>query len=157
MSNQFPTRTINGTLYKLHRLEPIPAARVATRVAQLLAPLAQDTDCIRRLIEGAQAAKDAGGEAAAGALLEHVDLLSALAGGVSKIDGEALFDAAMKCVDGRVFAESKLHDERAFNAYFADKPSDLMPLLVWAVKENCSGFFDLGAVASKPPARAGQQ
>lgn len=155
MSNQFPTRTINGTLYKLHRLEPIPAARVATRVAQLLAPLAQDTDCIRRLIEGAQAAKDAGGEV--GALLEHVDLLSALAGGVSKIDGEALFDAAMKCVDGRVFVETRLHDERAFNAHFADHANDLMPLLVWAVKENCSGFFDLGAVASKPLARAGQQ
>ncbi|MNQ86647.1 hypothetical protein D3C85_1018460 [compost metagenome] len=77
-------------------------------------------------------------------ILEAPQMLSALAGGIAKVNGEALFDCGLECIRGNLFAASKLHDDTAINQWFDEHPSHFLLVLAWALKENCAGFFGLG-------------
>lgn len=152
MSDAFPKVVIGGRDYKLHRLEPLVAGRIAARVAQLLAPVLKDQGLIKLLIDGARTPQTPaeGAPAAPGgiaSLMGNEGLLSALASGVAGVDPEELFEVGLKCIRGRLFTDKRLHDDEALNRHFEEFQSDLLPVMAWAIKENCAGFFGFGAKA----------
>jgi hypothetical protein len=143
--------TIKGQQYRLIKLDPLRGGRLATRVAQHLAGALDDVKLIEQLIksqignadkEAAEPQDDKQGMLAK--LMDAPQLLSAMAGGIGKVDGEALFDCGIECIRGNLFAASKLHDDTAINQWFGDHPDHLLLVLVWALKENCKGFFGFG-------------
>lgn len=147
------SENIRGQDYKLIKLDPLEAGRLATKVAQNLAGALDDVEVIKSLISSqlSQKQDDIATEGeqkeAAGVLerlMEAPQLISALAGGIAKVDAESLYDCALKCVRGRVFAAQKLHDDTAMNAWFAEHPDHLLLVLVWALKTNVAGFFAFG-------------
>lgn len=147
------TENIRGQDYKLVKLDPLEAGRLATKVAQNLAGALDDVEVIKSLISSQlsqkqdEIATEGEQKEAAGVLerlMEAPQLISALAGGIAKVDAESLYDCALKCVRGRVFATQKLHDDTAINAWFADHPDHLLLVLVWALKTNVAGFFAFG-------------
>lgn len=147
------TENIRGQDYKLIKLDPLEAGRLATKVAQNLAGALDDVEVIKSLISShlSQSKDDVateGEQKEAASILEKLmeapQLISALAGGIAKVDAESLYDCALKCVRGRVFAGQKLHDDNAINAWFADHPDHLLLVLVWALKTNVAGFFAFG-------------
>lgn len=136
------TTVIKGQQYRLVRLSPIEGGRLATRVAQQLAGALDSVEIIKGLVEGREQS------GALDVINDQPKLLAALAGGVAKINADALYDCALQCVQGgRLFAESKLHDDHAFNTWFAEHPDHLILVLVWALRENCAGFFGFGGQA----------
>lgn len=144
------TETIKGQQYRLIKLDPMQGGRLATRVAQQLAGALDDVETIKGLIAGYAGAKEggAGGDNPLDMLNDQPRLLAAMAGGVAKINAEALYDCALQCVQGgRLFASSKLHDDHAMNSWFSDHPDHLLLVLAWALKVNCAGFFGLGGKA----------
>lgn len=147
------TENIRGQDYRLIKLDPLEAGRLATKVAQNLAGALDDVEVIKSLISShlSQSKDDeakVGEQTEAAGMLEKLmeapQLISALAGGIAKVDAESLYDCALKCVRGRVFAGQKLHDDNAINAWFADHPDHLLLVLVWALKTNVAGFFAFG-------------
>jgi hypothetical protein len=147
------TENIRGQDYRLVKLDPIEAGRLATKVAQNLAGALDDVEVIKSLISSQLSQKQdevatEGEQKEASGMLERLmetpQLISALAGGISKVDAESLYDCALKCVRGRVFATQKLHDDTAMNAWFADHPDHMLLVLVWALKTNVAGFFAFG-------------
>lgn len=147
------TENIRGQDYRLIKLDPLEAGRLATRVAQNLAGALDDVEVIKSLISSQlsqkqdEIATEGEQKEAAGVLerlMEAPQLISALAGGIAKVDAESLYDCALKCVRGRVFAAQKLHDDTAINAWFAEHPDHLLLVLVWALKTNVAGFFAFG-------------
>lgn len=145
--------TINGRAYKLVKLPPIEAGELATCVAQILAGAASEIEILKALaatvrdnLPGLKAATEAGVDKVAlgvKMLDEAPALLSALAGGVAKIDARALYALGLRCVRGQLFATSKLNDDRALNVYFSEHPEDLLHVMAWALQVNCAGFFGL--------------
>lgn len=147
------SENIRGQDYKLIKLDPLEAGRLATKVAQNLAGALDDVEVIKSLISSQlsqkqdEIATEGEQKKAAGVLerlMETPQLISALAGGIAKVDAESLYDCALKCVRGRVFATQKLHDDTAINAWFAEHPDHLLLVLVWALKTNVAGFFAFG-------------
>lgn len=146
--------TIDGQKYKLMKLSPLEGGRLATLVGRNLAA-ALDGESIKSLISGYAKRKEAteAAEATTDAaqkiesMLDQAGMLSALAGGVARIDADALYDYGLTCIRGNLFADHKLHDDQAINLWFSDRPSHLLPILAWALKVNCSGFFGLGEKA----------
>lgn len=146
------TENIRGQDYKLVKLDPLEAGRLATKVAQNLAGALDDVEVIKSLIsshmdQSVKEGQEGDQKDAAGVLEKLLDapqLISALAGGIAKVDAESLYDCALKCIRGRMFAGGKLHDDAAINAWFADHPDHLLLVLVWALKTNVAGFFAFG-------------
>lgn len=147
------SENIRGQDYKLIKLDPLEAGRLATKVAQNLAGALDDVEVIKSLISSQLSQKQdeiatEGEQKEAAGMLERLmeapQLISALAGGIAKVDAESLYDCALKCVRGRVFAAQKLHDDTAINAWFAEHPDHLLLVLVWALKTNVAGFFAFG-------------
>lgn len=144
---------IKGQKYRLMKLSPLEGGRLATLVGRNLAA-ALDGDAIKSLISGYAKRKEAedslATEEAAEKLegmLDQANMLSALAGGVAKINADELYNQALTCIRGNLFADHKLHDDTAINLWFDDRPSHLLPILAWALKVNCAGFFGLGEKA----------
>ena len=154
MTEGIVTETIKGQQYRLVKLDPLVGGRLATQVGQLLAVAVGDVETIKGLIQAHidNGKKDESKEVEADSkkkldlerLLEAPQLLSAMAGGVGKIDADALYEMGLKCIRGQLFADRKLHDDVALNAWFADRPSHLLLVLAWALKVNCAGFFGSG-------------
>lgn len=158
-------RAFDGVNYKLVKLPPVDGGRVATNVAKLLAPVLDNKDAIGQLLgyakeflgkkpEGAtpeevEAAKAAGNEKLLAGLLNDGELLlSALVGGVARVDVDALYDVAMRCVKHGAWANNaRLNDDNAVNKHFSDYPEQLLPVLVWALQVNSKGFFAKGGPA----------
>lgn len=147
-----PERTeIKGTAYALLRLDPLAGGRLATRVGALLAAGLSDPQAIGAAVKAyrsrdAESAQES--QSIADKLLDDTQLLSALLGSAKGIDADALYDLALSCVRGRLFAgDRKLHDDAALNAHFAEHPESLLLVLVWGLKVNCAGFFGLRAPA----------
>lgn len=140
--NGIVSTTYGGQSYKLVKLAPKEAGRLATRLGKLLASLGKDEGMVVKLMSRA---KDVGAQAAVADILGSADIVSALAGGVANLDTDALYDIALACVDGKLFADSRLHDDAAFNKHFAEHPKNMLPIMAWAIKENCGGFFGFGA------------
>lgn len=143
--------TIKGQYYRLIKLDPMQGGRLATRVAQQLAGALDDVEVIKSLIQGyAESKHAADGEPVnpLGLINDQPKLIAALAGGVSKINAEALYDCALQCIQGgRLFADRKLHDEHAINQWFSEKPDHMLLVLAWSLKVNCAGFFGFGGKA----------
>lgn len=136
--------TIGSTAYRLIKLDPIKAGRVATRVASIMAAAADNAESVSALISAYRTRGEVPKDADALAKLAAVpDLLAALAGGVAKVDTDALYDLALSCVRGQLFADRKLNTDEDFAAHFSkdEHAGDLLPVLGWALKENCAGFF----------------
>lgn len=134
----------DGVQYRLVKLPPIEAARVALRVGKLLAVLGENSALVETILSKV---KGQGAAASVASMFDEAALVSLLAGTATKVDTDGLYDAALDCVRGKLFAESKLHDDNALNAHFTEYPTHLIPVLAWAVKENCQGFFGKGATA----------
>lgn len=145
---------IKGQKYRLMKLSPLEGGRMATLVGRNLAA-ALDGDAIKSLITGYAKRKDgeeAGADQAEAAdklesMLDQANMLSALAGGVARINADELYSQALTCIRGNLFADHKLHDDTALNLWFDERPSHLLPVLAWALKVNCAGFFGLGETA----------
>lgn len=145
--------TINGRAYRLVKLPPLQAGRAALRLAQALAGALSQAEVIAPLLEAFKHAGKPADDAPIpdvktrlGALLQDTPtILSALAGGVQKIDVDALYSVAEECVSGNLFTERKLGTAAETNAHFSEHPADLLPVMAWAVRENCAGFFGRGA------------
>jgi hypothetical protein len=146
------TETIKGQAYRLIKLDPIAGGRLATQVGQILAVAAGDVETIKSLIQShidnsKEAPELAEGEQAKSQLeklLEAPQLLSAMAGGIAKIDADALYDMGLKCIRNQLFADRKLHDDMALNQWFESRPDHLLLVMAWALKVNCQGFFGFG-------------
>lgn len=145
-------QTIKGQQYRLIKLDPLVGGRLATQVGQILAGAVGDVETIRSLIQShIDKSKDEAVEVAEAEakgslekLLEAPQLIAAMAGGVAKIDADAIYELGLTCIRGKLFADRKLHDDLALNEWFADRPDHLLLVLAWALKVNCSGFFGLG-------------
>ena len=145
---------IQGQKYRLMKLSPLEGGRMATLVGRNLAG-ALDGEAIKSLIAGYAKRKEEGESGAEEeqaaekleGMLDQASMLSALAGGVAKINADELYNQALLCIRGNLFAEHKLHDDTAINLWFDDRPSHLLPILAWALKVNCAGFFGLGEKA----------
>lgn len=158
MNDAMPDKVIDDVAYRLVRLDPMVAGRVAARTGQLLAHgLADNGDMVRDLIgtfQKQKAAENAGEDAPKSKLLDMLEdapmLISALAGGFSKIEVGELYDLATQCVVNRLFAKNtRLNDMSALNRHFSEYPGHLLQILVWGLQVNCKGFFVLGVLASK--------
>ncbi len=151
------TQEIRGTTYRLFKLAPLEGGRLATRVGQLLAAGVADGDTLASLIKTyrdktAEAPVDGVEQPKApnplDVLQDDTKLLQALAGGLARIDADALYTMGLQCFTGGIFAgERKLHDTAAQNAWFEDHPDHLLLCLAWALKVNCAGFFGKGGPA----------
>ena len=142
--------TIRGQQYRLIKLDPVQAGRMATKVAQQLAGALDDVSVIKDLIDGYASSKaDAPAlDAALSLVSDQPKLIAALAGGVAKVNAEALYDCALQCIQGgRLFAAHKLHDDASINHWFADHPDHMLLVMAWALKVNCAGFFGFGGKA----------
>lgn len=144
---------IKGQKYRLMKLTPLEGGRLATLVGRNLAA-ALDGDAIKSLISGYAKRKEAEDKLATEqaaekleGMLDQASMLSALAGGVAKINADELYSQALTCIRGNLLADHKLHDDTAINLWFDDRPSHLLPILAWALKVNCAGFFGLGEKA----------
>lgn len=152
--SKFEECEIKGQKYRLMKLSPLEGGRLATLVGRNLAA-ALDGDSIKSLISGyakRKEAEDAGAAQAEAAqklegMLDQAGMLSALAGGVARVDADQLYNQALSCIRGNLFADHKLHDDTAINLWFDERPSHLLPILAWALKVNCAGFFGLGEKA----------
>lgn len=142
--------TIRGTAYAVTRLDPLRGGRLAVKVGGILAAALADQGAIEQIVNAyrdSQKTPDVA-PAALDGLLGQPQLLAALAGGVHKLDTDALYDAAMDFARGKLFAgDRKLHDDAAFNAHFTEHPDHLMLVLAWVLRVNCAGFFGLGGRA----------
>lgn len=154
---QTETVVIKGQQYRLMKLSPIEGGRLATLVAQQLAG-ALEGGAIKELMQGYLKYKEAKDGQQEGAeqreekslldmLMDDSAMLSAIAGGISKVNGEGLYQNALKCIRGNLFATAKLHDDNAINNWFAEHPDHLLLVLIWALRVNCAGFFGLGGKA----------
>lgn len=152
-------KTVNGQAYRLVKLPPLTAGRIATVVAQALAGALSDAATVSTLLgtlKNRAAEKTAEPAAVADSLAGKVldvlgddaAVLSALAGGLQNVKVDALYRAGEECLVGHLFADAKLHDRAAVERHFGDRPQDLFPVMVWALRENCTGFFGKGAPAS---------
>lgn len=152
-------KTINGQAYRLVKLPPLSAGRVASIVAQALAGALSDASTVSTLLgtlKNRAAEKAPEGDPVADTLAGKVldvlgddaAVLAALAGGLQNIKVDALYRAGEECLVGQLFADTKLHDRAAVERHFGDRPQDLFPVMVWALRENCTGFFGKGAPAS---------
>lgn len=142
--SRITTQEIRGVNYRVVSLDPLRGGRLATRVGKLLAAALSSSDTI----EAAMKSYRENGSDGLGKLLEDSNLLAALAGGVSAVDTDALYDVALEFARGNVFAgDRKLHDDTAFNAHFGEHPDHLLPVLVWVLRVNCTGFFVRAAAA----------
>lgn len=137
------TKEIRGQTYRLMRLDPIKGGRLAMRVAKQLAAALGDVEAIQSLLSSKEKASEPSGNGALSLLADQSKLVAALAGGVAKIDPDALYDCALECIRGRLFAEHKLHDDQAINAWFGEHPDHMLLVLAWALQVNCAGFFGL--------------
>lgn len=147
----FAEQTIKGQHYKLLKLDPLVGGRLATQVGQILAGAVGDVETIKSLIQGhldkskdAQPAAEGEKKSTLENLLEAPQLLAAMAGGVAKIDANAIYEMGLTCIRGKLFTSHKLHDDMAINDWFADRPDHLLLVLAWALKVNCAGFFGYG-------------
>lgn len=155
MSDAIVSEVIKGQAYKLVKLDPIKGGRLATKVIQILAAAVSDVNTIKDLVQAYTDRRDEaqGSEEAQTVqdklkdLMETPQLISALAGGIGKIDADALYEIGLEFTRGQLFADRKLHDDLAFNTWFADHPDHLLFVLVWAIRVNCQGFFGLGGKA----------
>lgn len=146
------TETIKGQTYRLMKLDPLAGGRLATQVGQILAVAAGDVETIKSLIQSHIDRSKEAPEALAGEeaktnlerLLEAPQLLAAMAGGVAKIDADALYEMGLKCIRNQLFADRKLHDDTALNQWFESRPDHLLLVMAWALKVNCAGFFGFG-------------
>lgn len=140
-------QTIKGQPYRLIKLDPLRGGLMATRVAQQLAGAVSDAQTIKSLIKAATDGDEVDAKTIdpMTILEDQSQLVVAMAGGITKIDAEALYQCAIECIsNGRLFADHKLHDEMAINKWFAERPDHLLLVLAWALKVNCAGFFGLG-------------
>lgn len=154
MSNAIVSEVIKGQAYKLVKLDPMEGGRRATKVIQILAAAVSDVGTIKDLVQAYMDRKEddpkEDGDNAKDQLkdlMETPQLISALAGGIGKIDADALYGIGLEFVRGNLFADRKLHDDLAFNQWFADHPDHLLLVLVWAIRVNCQGFFGFGGKA----------
>lgn len=155
MSNAVVSEVIKGQPYKLVKMDPLEGGRRATKVIQLLAAAVSDVNTIKDLVQAymgrkGEAQPEEEGESAQEKiknLMETPQLISALAGGIGKIDADALYEIGLEFVRGNLFADRKLHDDLAFNNWFADHQDHLLFVLVWAIRVNCQGFFGFGGKA----------
>jgi len=137
------TTTIRGMAYRLVKLNPIQGGRLALRVGTLIAAAAEDTSLIGELIN---AHKGQEGSDKLASLVDAPKLMQALAGGLAKLDADVLFDIGMQCIRGNLFTPTrKLHDDTAIDDHFGEHPDHMLMVMAWAIKENCAGFFGLGA------------
>lgn len=152
MSEGIVTETIKGQAYRLVKLDPLEGGLLATQVIQILAAAAGDAETIKSLIQShLDKSKDAT-EPTDGQdvksqlekLMEAPQLLSAMAGGVAKIDARALYALGLKAIRNQLFADRKLHDDTALNQWFEGRPDHLLLVMVWALRVNCAGFFGFG-------------
>jgi len=152
---QTETQNIRGTDYRLFKLAPLQGGRLATRVGQMLAAGIADGDALQSMIK-AYRDKTPAEDGVEGVkapnpldvIQDDTKLLQALAGGLARIDADALYDAGLECLKPGFFAgERKLHDTAALNAWFEDHPDHLLLCLAWALKVNCAGFFGKGGQA----------
>lgn len=152
MTEGIVTETIKGQPYRLIKLDPLAGGRLATQVGQILAVAAGDVETIKSLIQSHIDRSKEAPEALAGEeaktnlerLLEAPQLLAAMAGGVAKIDADALYEMGLKCIRNQLFADRKLHDDTALNQWFESRPDHLLLVMAWALKVNCAGFFGFG-------------
>ena len=154
MSNAIVSEVIKGQPYKLVKMDPLEGGRRAAKVLQILAGAVSDVNTIKDLVKAYMDRKEEGTQTEGvdvqdklKELLETPQLISALAGGIGKIDADALYDIGLEFIRGKVFADRKLHDDLAFNEWFADHPDHLLFVMVWAIRVNCQGFFGLGGKA----------
>lgn len=155
MSNAIVNEVIKGQAYRLIKLDPIKGGRLATKVIQILAAAVSDVNTIKDLVQAYMDRKEEEAPKEEGAtvqdkikdLMETPQLISALAGGIGKIDADALYEIGLEFVRGNLFADRKLQDDLAFNQWFADHPDHLLFVLVWAIRVNCQGFFGFGGKA----------
>lgn len=155
MSDAIASEVIKGQAYKLVKVDPIKGGRLATKVIQILAAAVSDVNTIKDLVQAYTDRKEEESTQEEGAtvqdkikdLMETPQLISALAGGIGKIDADALYEIGLEFVRGNLFADRKLHDDLAFNTWFADHQDHLLFVLVWAIRVNCQGFFGFGGKA----------
>lgn len=110
-------KTINGRGYRLVKLSPLSAGRIATVVAQALAGALSDAATVSTLLgtlknRAAEKAPTEGvADSLAGKVLDVLGddaaVLSALAGGLQNVKVEALYRAAEECLVGQLFADTK--------------------------------------------------
>lgn len=151
MSEGIVTETIKGQAYRLVKLDPLEGGLLATQVIQILAVAAGDAETIKSLIQShiengkeAQVAEGQQAKSQLEKLMEAPQLLSAMAGGVAKIDARALYTLGLKAIRNQLFADRKLHDDTALNQWFESRPDHLLLVMVWALRVNCAGFFGFG-------------
>lgn len=151
MSEGIVTETIKGQAYRLIKLDPLEGGLLATQVIQILAVAAGDAETIKSLIQShidnskdAQVSEGQEVKSQLEKLMEAPQLLSAMAGGVAKIDVRALYALGLKSIRNQLFADRKLHDDTALNQWFESRPDHLLLVMVWALRVNCSGFFGFG-------------
>jgi hypothetical protein len=121
------THTIAGRAYRLSKLPIIQSGRIAAKIGKSILPA----------IASAQGID----------LKDTVSLTKAISVAIQDIDAELFFDDAMLCVkNGCNVNEYDIAEHHYFEKHFANHPQDLFPVLIWALKENIGGFFDLGAL-----------
>jgi hypothetical protein len=131
----FSSHTIAGRRYELTKLPIITSGRIAARVGSKLVPAITSIS-----IPDIQSCKD-------GDIDSIKKALGSLSGVLDKIDPELIFDDAMECIrNGCTVDGIPISQHHDFEKHFSECPQDLFPALIWALKENIGGFFDLAAL-----------
>ena len=128
----FATHTIAGREYQLTKLPIVQAGRIAAKIGKSLLPA----------IASAQGID----------LKDTENVTKAIAKAIDNIDAEAFYDDAMMCIQQGCFTCGyDIKECHYFEKHFMEYPQDLFPVLIWALKENVGGFFDLGAIFQGNP------
>lgn len=155
MAELIVSKEFGGVPYRLERLTPRRGGLIAARVGQLLAAaIGDDAEAIKALSSALKPSAEEGATPPkldlAKMLSDNAGLLAAFTGGVARLDVDKLYAAAFECVQGKLFAHvgqengQRLHDDTAFDKHFNEYPANLLPVLVWALQVNASGFFAFG-------------
>lgn len=118
--------------YRILKMNPMKGGRFALKVAKTIAPaLSTDDDILGSLSNF----KEEDGASI---------ILKVLAGAVSNVDADAVYELGMEALKHECFAgQRKLSDESHFNSHFSEHPGDLLKVMVFAVRVNCKGFLDI--------------
>ena len=147
----FVDQEIQGARYRLMRLPPRDAGRIALQVGQVLAAALANGEAVRGLVGLLGQAKGEDDGKLLDLLKSDEALLSALAGQVAKLDAARLYDLGLECIsNGRLFTQDgKLAQPEDVDAHFTEHPQRLFLVLAWALRVNAAGFFGKGATVSK--------
>lgn len=137
----------NTREYRILKMPVVQGGKFAAKVGKIVLPaLKGNKDDLAEFFVEAVKLQGKTDDEIKGAMSENMDLIIDVLGGtVESMDVEALYDLGIEAMRYESYAAGrKMDDDRHFNAHFKEYPGDLLKVMAFAIRVNCTGFFDFG-------------